>query len=137
MPTPVHASTSAPLADAARDRGAALISLVVATGVVLILLTGIIQVITFQYGKGTVRAALDEGARVGARSTEAVAACQERAADVLDDLLGGPMGDGVTVVCADGGDRIVATATVHFAGWFGDLTGYDATLTASAAKQGQ
>ena len=127
----------APRGDPTHDRGAALISLVVATGVVLILLTGIIQVITFQYGKGTVRAALDEGARVGARSIDAVAACQERAGDVMGDLLGGPMGDGVTIVCADGGDRVVATATVHFDGWFGHLTGYDATLTASAAKENQ
>src|SRR5690606_27244831 len=129
--TPAHDSAAAPAANQARDRGAALISLVVATGVVLILLTGIIQVITFQYGKGTVRAALDEGARAGARSTTSVPTCQERAADVLADLLGGPMGDGVSVVCADGGDRIIATATVHFDGWFGGLTGYDATLTAS------
>ena len=137
MTTPADAPAVAPCADRARDRGAALISLVVATGVVLILLTGILQVITFQYGKGTVRAALDEGVRVGARSADAVAACQERAADVMGDLLGGPMGDGVTIVCADGGDRVVATATVHFDGWFGRLTGYDATLTASAAKEDQ
>ena len=47
------------------------------------------------------------------------------------------MGDGVSVSCADGGDRVVATAVVHFDGWFGRLTGYDATLIASAAKEGQ
>jgi hypothetical protein len=132
---PVDACTATRPVDPARDRGAAFISLVVATGVVLVLLTGIIQVITFQYGKGTVRAALDEGARVGARSVDPVPACQERAADVLGDLLGGPMGDGVSVVCTEDGDRIIATATVHFDGWFGPLTGYDATLTASAAKE--
>jgi Flp pilus assembly protein TadG len=137
MSSPADASPTAPRVAQTRDRGAALISLVVATGVVLILLTGIVQVITFQYGKGTVRAALDEGARAGSRSSDVVAACQARAADVLGDLLGGPMGDGVTVSCADAGDRVVATAVVHFDGWFGRLTGYDATLTASAAKEGQ
>lgn len=137
MSTPSVAALSAPVDVSHRDRGAALISLIIATGVSLVLLTGVIQVITFQYGKGTVRAALDEGARAGSRSGEPVAACQARAADVLDDLLGGPMGDGVTVTCADGGDRVVATAVVHFDGWFGRLTGYDSTLFASAAKEGQ
>lgn len=137
MPSPAHARPAAPRNVSARDRGAALISLVVATGIVLVLLTGIIQVITFQYGKGTVRAALDEGTRAGSRSSAPVVACLDRAADVLGDLLGGPMGDGVSVVCADDGERILATATVHFDGWFGGLTDYDATLTASAPKEGQ
>ncbi|MDW3212639.1 MAG: hypothetical protein R8G01_01475 [Ilumatobacteraceae bacterium] len=115
----------------------ATVSLIVASGVVLFVLAGILQVIVFQYGKGTVRAALDEGARAGSRSAEAVEVCQARAADVLGGLLGGPMGAGVSVVCSDAGDRVVATATVHFDGWFGRFTDYDATLTASAAKEGQ
>ena len=47
------------------------------------------------------------------------------------------MGDGVQVTCVDAGDRIVVTALVHFDGWFGSLTDYDATLTASATKENQ
>jgi hypothetical protein len=117
------------------DRGATFIALVAATGVALVIVVGIIQVIVFQYGKGTVRAALDEAARAGARSGPRVATCQERAADVLGDLLAGSLGDGVDVSCADDGERIVVTATVHFDGWFGPLTDYDAVLTASAAKE--
>ena len=101
----------------------------------LILLTGIIQVIVFQYGKGTVRAALDEAARAAARTPSSVETCQARAANVLADLLGGEMGNGVRVTCADAGDHIVVTAAVHFDGWFGSLTDYDATLTASATKE--
>ena len=120
-----------------RDAGATFITLAIATAIVFVLITGIIQVIIFQYGKGTVRAALDEAARAGARSATPVDACQQRAADVLGDLLGGPMGDGVVVTCADAADRVVVTATVHFDGWFGRVTSYDATLTASAAKEGQ
>jgi Flp pilus assembly protein TadG len=117
------------------ERGATFIALVAATGVALVVVVGIIQVIVFQYGKGTVRAALDEAARAGARSTASVPTCQERAADVLGDLLAGTLGDGVEVSCADDGERIVVTASVHFDGWFGPLTDYDAVLTASAAKE--
>ena len=119
------------------DDGATFIALVVATGFVLILLTGIIQVIIFQYGKGTVRSALDEAARAAARAPNSVETCQTRASNVLDDLLGGDMGRGVQVTCTDAGDRIVVSAVVHFDGWFGSLTDYDATLTASAAKENQ
>ena len=125
---PSHAATE-------RDRGAAFISLVVATGIVLVLVTAIMQVIVFQYGKGTVRAALDEAARSAARSPAVIETCQDRAANVLGDLLAGEMGDGVVVTCLDAGDRVVVTANVHFDGWFGPLADYDATLTASAAKE--
>jgi hypothetical protein len=117
------------------DRGATFIALVAATGVALVVVVGIIQVIVFQYGKGTVRAALDEAARAGARSATSVSTCQERVADVLGDLLAGTLGDGVEVSCADDGERIVVTALVQFDGWFGPLTDYDAVLTASAAKE--
>ena len=47
------------------------------------------------------------------------------------------MGDGVAVTCTDTGDRVVVTASVHFDGWFGSLTDYTTTLTASAAKENQ
>ena len=117
------------------DRGATFIALVMATGVVLVLVTAILQVIVFQYGKGAVRAALDEAARSAARSPTSVETCQARAANALGDLLGGAMGDGVEVSCIDGPDRVTVTANVHFDGWFGSLTDYNATLTASAAKE--
>ena len=119
------------------DRGATFIALVLATGFVLVLVTGIIQVIVFQYGKGTTRAALDEAARAAARAPDSVQTCQTRAANVLADLLGGDMGHGVQITCADTGTRIVVTAHVHFSGWFGSLTDYDTTLTASATKENQ
>ena len=118
-----------------RDRGTTFISLVVATGFMLVLVTAIFQVIIFQYGKGSVRAALDEAARAAARSPNSVETCEARAANVLGDLLRGEMGDGVGVICTDVGDRIIVTANVHFDGWFGRITDYDAVLTASAAKE--
>lgn len=118
-----------------RERGATTVALVVATGVVLMVVVAVMQVIVFQYGKGTVRAALDEAARAGARSTTSIDTCQTAAARVLGDLLGGTMGNGVSVSCADDGNRIIVTAVVHFDGWFGAVADYDATLSASAAKE--
>jgi hypothetical protein len=120
------------------DRGATTIALLIGTAIVLVLVTAVINVIVFQYGKGVTRAALDEGVRNGARfDRDSVAACETRATEVLGDLLGGSLGNGVSVSCSDDGDRVTATAAVHFDGWFGAVTDYDATLTASAAKESQ
>ena len=48
------------------------------------------------------------------------------------------MGDGVARdVHATPATASSSRATVHFDGWFGSLTDYDATLTASAAKENQ
>lgn len=118
-----------------RDAGAAMVELVLASAIVMILVTAIMQVIVFQYGKGAVRAAIDEAARSAARSSTSVETCQARAADALSDLLGGPMGDGTSVTCTSSPERVTVTADVHFDGWFGSLTDYDATLTASASKE--
>lgn len=118
-----------------RDVGAAMVELVLASAIVMILVVAIMQVIVFQYGKGAVHAALDEAARSAARSSTSVETCQARAADALADLLGGPMGQGVAVTCTESAGRVTVSADVHFDGWFGSLSDYDATLTASASRE--
>jgi hypothetical protein len=113
------------------------VALTLATLVVLVIVTGVINVIVFQYGKGVVRSALDEGVRAGSRyqTGNSTAACEARIADALHDMLGGPMGRGVSATCTDNGARIVATAHVHFKGWFGSISDHDSIVTASAARE--
>ena len=67
----------------------------------LLLLTQILNVVVFSYGKGTVRTALDEAARAGAR--QGLAACEATADQVMGDLLGGALGGDVDITCADAG----------------------------------
>ena len=119
------------------DHGMATIGLVAATGIILIVVVGIINVIVFQSGRGAARSALDEGARTGTRygPTGGPTACEQHARAVIDQLLAGTMGTGVTIQCSDAGTQIVATARVHFDGWFGTITDYDGTITATAAKE--
>ena len=102
-------------------------------GVVLVLLAQILNVVVFTYGKGTVRTALDEAARAGAR--DGLAACEATADQVIGELLGGALGADVQISCSDAGRRIVATADVHFDGWLTSLADYDGTFSASAAKE--
>jgi hypothetical protein len=116
------------------DRGEGVVVLVLATGFVLLLVAQILNVIVFSYGKGTVRTALDEAARAGARS-DSVAMCEATADEVMGDLMGGALGADVYITCSDAGRRIVATATVHFEGWLTSLADYDGSFTASAAKE--
>jgi Flp pilus assembly protein TadG len=116
------------------DRGEGVVVLVLATGIVLLLVAQILNVIVFSYGKGTVRTALDEAARAGARSGS-VAACQAAADQVMNDLMGGALGADVHISCSDAGRRIVATADVHFEGWLTSLSDYNGSFTASAAKE--
>jgi Flp pilus assembly protein TadG len=115
------------------DRGDGVVALILATGIVLALVVQIINVVVFTYGKGSVRNALDEAARAGAR--QGVAACEAVGGQVLHDLLGGSMANGVTISCVDIGQSITATATVHFDGWMTSLADYDTTFSASAAKE--
>jgi hypothetical protein len=115
------------------DRGDGIVVLVVASGFVLFLLVQILNVVVFTYGKGSVRTALDEAARAGAR--QGLDACRTTGEHVLHDLLGGSMANGVSISCNDTGRSIVATATVHFDGWMSSLTDYDGTFSAAAAKE--
>jgi len=115
------------------DRGDGAAVLVLATGIVLLLVVQILNVVVFTYGKGSVRTALDEAARAGAR--QGLAVCESTGEQVLNELLGGSMGNGVTISCADTGRSIVAAASVHFDGWMTSLADYNGTLSASAAKE--
>ncbi|CAN5509584.1 hypothetical protein BH23ACT7_BH23ACT7_12650 [soil metagenome] len=110
---------------------------VVAVGLSLILLVLLANLIVMQYGRGVVRAALDEGARRGSRvSADPAGECAARARDVLADLLDGPMGLGVApIACTDTGDRLVARTTVTFLGWLPGAPDWSFDAEASAVKE--
>ena len=115
------------------DRGEGLVALVLASGFVLLLLAQILNVVVFTYAKGTVRTALDEAARAGAR--DGLPACESTADQVVGELLGGSLGADVEIHCSDAGRTVVATAVVHFDGWLTSLADYDGTFSAAAAKE--
>lgn len=73
--------------------------------------------IVFLYARGVVRAAIDEGARTGGRSGASAAECETRAASAVGDLLGGALGDDVSVRCHREADAMLANASVTLHGW--------------------
>ncbi len=98
------------------DRGVSSVQFLLAAGLGLILFLAFANVVVVQYGRGAVRSALDQGVRVAAM-TGSEFECQQRVDDVLDELLGGVMGGGVTARCELTGNLAVARAQAVFASW--------------------
>lgn len=106
-----------------------------AIGLALVFFVLLVQFAVWQYGRGVVRSALDEGARAGSPAEKGPAHCEARVAAALADLLGGAMGDEVRVRCADDGARMVAEADVTFRAWLPPSPDWSFRLAAAARKE--
>jgi hypothetical protein len=93
------------------------------------------NLIVWQYARGVVRSAVDEGVRTGSRATATPADCETRAQGVLQDLLGGALGQHVSVTCADSGGEIVATADANLQSWLPLMPDWSFRITASDVKE--
>lgn len=98
------------------ERGEMGIGILLAVTLTLVVAVGIVNIFMFLYGQSVVRSALDEGVRAGSRVDAGWVVCQDRAEQVLEDLLGGELGDGVTLICGPGAspDELVAIADATF-----------------------
>ncbi|MGH9011606.1 MAG: hypothetical protein ACRDYF_17445 [Acidimicrobiia bacterium] len=101
----------------------------------LVLFVMLVQIVVWQYGRGVVRAALDEGARAGAPASSDWRICETKAADVLGDLLGGRLGQEVHVTCDEEGDEMVARAEVTFRSWLAPGPDWTFAVAAAAVKE--
>jgi hypothetical protein len=109
---------------------------VAATGLTLLFLMLLANLLVNLYARAVVREALDEGVRAAAPVDAPAGACDARANDVLDDLLRGPMGDGITVTCTVATDRSRAHADVTLRSWLPALIpAWQFTVDASARRE--
>lgn len=104
------------------ESGLVTIQYVAATGFTLVLLVLMANLLVDLYARGAVREALDEGTRVATRAGATAEMCEERASEVLDGLLRGPLGDGIDVECSVVGGWVRATADVRLRAWLPGLT---------------
>lgn len=111
------------------------IQFVLVVGLTLLLLAMAANLIAWQYGRGVVRAALDEGARAGAHLPADVGTCEERARAAVRDLLGGAMGEAVHIRCWIEADTVVAEADVTFASWVDPIPDWRFTTRAVAVAE--
>jgi len=84
----------------------------------MLFLAGLLNLIAIQYAQGVVRAALDEGVRVGSPSPATAADCLAAIDRVMNDLMDGPLGTGVSYSCVQAGSELIASADSDFDGWF-------------------
>ncbi|MGH8874081.1 MAG: hypothetical protein ACRDVM_02345 [Acidimicrobiia bacterium] len=120
---------------AERDRGFATPQAVVAVGLALAFFVLLANLIVVQYGRGVVRAALDEGVRDASVAGAGPAACESAIREVLDGLLGGSMGDGVVFACREAGGLVEAEATASFPGWLPAVPDFTFRLHAAAVRE--
>jgi hypothetical protein len=91
------------------------------------------NLVVVQYGKGAIRSALEQGARAG--TTAGANACEERSAQVVEDLLGGRMSDGLVLSCSVSGGSVVATASAVFESWTPLTPDFSFSLSSAAVVE--
>lgn len=117
------------------ERGFLTPQMVLAIALSFVVLVMMVNLIVFQYGRGAVRAAVDEGVRRGTREPASVADCETRAREVVQALLGGPMGDGVSIGCAEVNGQMRAVAKVVFPGWLPGVPDWSFSIGAAGVKE--
>jgi hypothetical protein len=122
MITPGSAST--PTAHSGRpraktsERGSVSMPLLLAAVLSLVVFVWMANLSVYLYGRGVMRMAAEEGARAGSRaSVPSVQACQERAGQILSNLLGGSLGREVTLSCEEAGGVMRSRVRARFEGW--------------------
>ncbi len=110
---------------------------VAATAFSLIVFVMMANFIVFLYARGVVRASVDEGARTGGRFGATTAECEERARDVLADILGGGLGRDIRIHCKSPDDDVMrATVHVTLHGWLpGLVPDWTFTLEARSVRE--
>lgn len=105
----------------------------------LLLFTLLANVVVVQYARGVIRSALDEGARAGARvladPAAAQRACEETAAATRRDLLGGTLGDGISLACTPAPGEMRAVAVAVLPSWFPGVPDWTFTDDALAIQE--
>lgn len=121
----------------ASEGGFATISHVAAAGLALYVFALLANFVVMQYAAGVVRAAVDEGARQGALLGGSPEACEERAAEVLGGLLGGPYGADIGISCTAEGGWVEARAEGTVAGFVPPIPDVAVRLGGGAAGEDQ
>ena len=116
------------------DRGVTSVQFLLASGLGLLLFLALANLVVVEYGRGALRSALDQGARVGSVNSS-VEECQRRIGQVLDQLLGGRMGDSVVTDCVIGPVSVTASGRGVFSSWTPLTPDFVVEITAQATRE--
>lgn len=124
------------------DRGYGTVEYLAAVALSFLVLATVANVVAVQYGRGVLRAAVDEAVRDAARYRGAdtpaavLRRCEHRAAEVMDNLLAGRAAERLTVRCDLTSARVHATVEGSFEGWLPGIPDFDAKTKAFATREG-
>jgi hypothetical protein len=116
------------------DGGVTSVQFLLASSLGLLLFLALANLVVVQYGRGAIRSALDQGARVGAISSSATQ-CQQRVDEVLGQLLGGEMGESVVTTCQIGRGVVSASGEAVFVSWTPFAPDFVIEMTAQATRE--
>lgn len=116
-----------------QQAGLAAGSYAVAIAVTMLAATLLLNLTVALYGRGVVRAALDEGVRAAARAGGDPQACQQQVAHVTGQLLGSAVQE-LSFACQADTQQVTAAATMTVAGWLG-VPDWHFSLTAAATRE--
>ncbi len=123
-------------APAHSERGDIGIATAWAIAMTLLAAVAMTNVLLFLYGQSAVRAALDEGVRAGSRVDAGPAVCEVRAQQTLDDLVPGPLGDGIgTPRCVVTAGVLVASVSATFSSPLADGLSWTIDLEARGVQE--
>jgi len=119
----------------ARAGGFVTAQFVVVIALSLVFFVMVCNAIVYMYGRGVVRAALEEGVRAASPAGSSITACQRAAGDTMRSLLGGSMGTQVRITCALTGGEVRATAVGRFEGWLPGVPDFPFRNEATAVRE--
>jgi hypothetical protein len=120
---------------ASRAGGFVTTQFVLAVAFSLLLFVMLCNAIVYQYGRGVIRSALDEGVRSGSPAGGSTATCLQAAEEVRRSLLGGPIGTHVSIRCAFVAGQVRATASGYLPSWLPLVPDWPVSLSATAVKE--
>jgi hypothetical protein len=96
----------------------------------------LVQLVMAAYIQGVARSAADEGVRAGSRVATGPIICEERAIQVFQSLLPGPLGSSVSVSCANQGGSLVSQVSVTVDSPTPGMPTFGIHATGSATQEG-
>lgn len=116
------------------DRGISSVQFLLSSALGLLMFLILANLVVVQYGRGAIRSALEQGARAGAL-TEDATECVARAEEVIGQLLGGRMSDGLDLECTASGSAMVASGTGSFESWTPMIPDFEIAIRSEAVLE--
>lgn len=119
-----------------RDGGFASLQFVLAAGLAMFMVVGLVQLVSYQYTRGAVMTALERGVRAGSLADRHAARCQDAVRDSLGSVLAGEVGGSIRFGCDVDGTMIRAWATGAVPSWVAGAPEMRFDLETGATREG-